>query len=103
MLTRAVLDAPLQTAEGMEPGKELEKLVDKYVQAIFPYHEADQRKDKQSMKEQLHRWVSQVKHLTIEPLADMGDQLQSARRQRRAQQQMSTYENHLARMVRKRL
>ena len=103
LMMRATMDAPLQTVEGVKVGKEMEDLLDRYTKSLFPYHEADKRKDMDVMQEQLKRWVGGTSSITVTPMPSLKDQLNVSRRTRRGRQQQEAIDQQLSGLRRKRI
>lgn len=103
LLIRAILDAPLQTEEGVQTGNEVEKLLDNYTKALFPFHDADRKRDMDDMKEQLKRWVEAVDNIKIQPMPSLTERAQAARRMRRGLEQQRKADIALSGLVRRKM
>ena len=100
---RATMDAALQNVEGATVGKEMEELLDRYTKSLFPYHEADKRKDMAVMQEQLKRWVGGTESITVTPMPSLSDQLKVARRVSRGRRQQEAIDQQLSGLRRRRI
>jgi len=103
MMTRAILDAPLQTVEGAQPGTELKDPADQYLKALFPYHEADEKTRLRLLQDKLKEWVEGVEHIVVEPLPTITEKMRGARRRRRGYEQMKRVNKQMSRQVQRRL
>lgn len=99
MITRAILDAPLQTVEGAKPGTELKDLADQYLKALFPYHEADEKQRMRMLHEKLDEWVKNIDHIQVDVLPSITDQMKAARRKRRSQDMLQRIDKDMSRLV----
>lgn len=102
-MVRAILDAPLQTEEGVNFGTELEDAVDTYKKTVFPFWEADKKRELSDAKEVLESWTGQVSHITIDTLPDPVAELKFQQRVARANRSYALYNEQVSDMVRTRL
>jgi hypothetical protein len=102
-LIRAILDAPLQTEEGANLGNELEEALDVYKKTVFPFWEADKKRELAEAKEVLKSWTGSVSHITIDVLPDPVSELKFQQRVARANRSYALYNEQISNMVRTRL
>ena len=100
---RAILDAPLQTVEGVQVGDELKNIVEEFINAMYPFQRADMKKEIHEMAEILQKFVEQVHSIQVELLPDPGKLMQEARRRRKGQEQHKQVNMQLAQMIRRQL
>lgn len=103
LIARAVLDAPLQTMEGVQPGDDLEKMVEAYLNAMFPFQQADVKRAMDKMRNMLNTWVNSVDTITVEPLPDPVSEAKLARRVAKGRQQLVSRDLALSKHKRRKL
>lgn len=102
-MIRAILDAPLQTEEGANLDNSLEEALDTYKKTVFPFWEADKKREMDEAKAVLKSWTGNVSHVTIELLPDPAADFKFQQRVARANKSYEIYNEQVSKMVRTRL
>ena len=89
--------------EGAQPGDDLEKMVELYLNAVFPFQKADAKRAIEKMKQMLDRWVNSVDSITVEPLPNPVSEAKIARRIAKGRQQLASQDLALTRFKRRKL
>lgn len=103
VLIRAILDAPLQTVEGANVGKELQNLAEEYTEKVFPNIHADKKRVIDEMTRDLMRWVSNVAAIEATPLPTLMEQVRAEQRKKKGKQQHLSRIEHLSMQMKRRL
>ena len=103
MITRAILDAPLQLAEDHQSGNELKELAEQYMTALFPHHEGEDKHSMSVLQAELKKWVEGTQKLIVKPLPSLTDGLKAARRLKRSEEQRTTVDKRLSRLIQRRI
>lgn len=103
MTVRAILDAPLQTVEGVQTGNELKNLVEEYTETVYPFAKADKRKVIDEMTKALRHYVNEVAAIEAVPLPTLTEKLRIHRRMAESRQRYSEQVSKTAQQLRRSL